>query len=472
MASSDPDKRQNSGVVHFLGLFLILLTTVQSCASALQNDSKPNITIMDIVPSKKIAAPGDTISFTISLRNDGDSGTVFVGGAILKPDGAYCNAPWKEVDLRGSGGEGNITMVSKIPDNYLPGSYGFGSSIWETCYGGAESLICWLDGYCSGRKATLNKKNLFDIRRTCEAAVSTNLNQSTFSLHGPIVLKGGGLLWAVDEIPPGTYTITYEKVEGHIAPAPETKECAAGSTMRFQGEYGFLVNGSVPGNTPPPPYRPLHFTPEPIFQEAFQLRNRVVTAGQKLGFRLVVNNTVPRPIFLSNPEAVINIRRLGDSVENSLYENRFALESRQIPPFESTVFIIDQFRFDNSSLYSTVPAQEGDWIVTSTFRSLVRSSAPDGEILGTFGPPPDEDILRNLIPKEYSRLKDEAVNKSTESRGGFSWSLRVIGGAASLVSAAIFAFAARETGPRAKVLRTASILSLAGALVLLIPEFL
>lgn len=73
--------------------------------------------------------------------------------------------------------------------------------------------------------------------------VTCNIEEASFSIEGSDGTKyeGSGENWTADEIPDGTYTITYNQVTGYKTPLSETKELTNAETISFEGNYVSLA---------------------------------------------------------------------------------------------------------------------------------------------------------------------------------------------------------------------------------------
>ncbi|MBF0327653.1 MAG: VCBS repeat-containing protein [Nitrospirae bacterium] len=67
--------------------------------------------------------------------------------------------------------------------------------------------------------------------------VSSNIDQSVFSISGPATLSGAGKAWVKDEAVPGIYTITFNNIRGYRKPATKTFEVFSGNTVTLNGSY-------------------------------------------------------------------------------------------------------------------------------------------------------------------------------------------------------------------------------------------
>ncbi len=76
-----------------------------------------------------------------------------------------------------------------------------------------------------------------DIYATGVIHVTTNLDEATFTITGPVNYQGSGKDWTVNNVPDGTYTITYSDVSGYITPPSETKTITGGGILEFNGRY-------------------------------------------------------------------------------------------------------------------------------------------------------------------------------------------------------------------------------------------
>lgn len=75
--------------------------------------------------------------------------------------------------------------------------------------------------------------------------VSVNLENASFTITGPQIFASSGKMWSIKNVPPGNYTITYNNINGYIAPQAETKTLNNEGTITFTGVYnlrGEIVN--------------------------------------------------------------------------------------------------------------------------------------------------------------------------------------------------------------------------------------
>ena len=73
---------------------------------------------------------------------------------------------------------------------------------------------------------------------TGKIIVNTNLAAATFTLVGPTIYSGSGMLWSTTNCPPGSYTITFSGVPGYPTPPNQTLIVSAAGTITFTGTYG------------------------------------------------------------------------------------------------------------------------------------------------------------------------------------------------------------------------------------------
>jgi hypothetical protein len=67
--------------------------------------------------------------------------------------------------------------------------------------------------------------------------VTTNFEDATFTITGPENHTGSGTYFKADGVPEGTYTVTYDHVQGLIEPSPQVQQVANGETTVFAGSY-------------------------------------------------------------------------------------------------------------------------------------------------------------------------------------------------------------------------------------------
>jgi len=124
---------------------------------------KPYLTILDITPSADEVRPGDDITFTIEVRNDGAPGYGYVGGAVIYPDGTYCNTEWEKTDYLDTGDTYTAHLDWTVPEDAPLGWYGFVSATWDACWTGCEAEPCYLDGCCNGEQERYEEPNVFEV---------------------------------------------------------------------------------------------------------------------------------------------------------------------------------------------------------------------------------------------------------------------------------------------------------------------
>ncbi len=67
--------------------------------------------------------------------------------------------------------------------------------------------------------------------------VVTNVEVSNYSITGPKVFSGSGILSSIYDVSPGTYTITFDPVQGYITPASYSMTLSGQDTITFTGNY-------------------------------------------------------------------------------------------------------------------------------------------------------------------------------------------------------------------------------------------
>lgn len=107
--------------------------------------------------------------------------------------------------------------------------------------------------------------------------VNTSLDAAAYVVEGPIVrtawtitipnrYTGKGRSLRLDNMDPGLYTITYQRLDGYVSPPAQSLELKAGQYVNFTGTYQrvFLVSFTGWKNSPDPgtEYPPGYFKPE------------------------------------------------------------------------------------------------------------------------------------------------------------------------------------------------------------------
>lgn len=67
--------------------------------------------------------------------------------------------------------------------------------------------------------------------------VTTNFNDATFTITGPETYNGSGTYFKAEGVPEGTYTVSYDHVQGLIEPSPQAQPVANGETTVFTGSF-------------------------------------------------------------------------------------------------------------------------------------------------------------------------------------------------------------------------------------------
>jgi hypothetical protein len=76
-----------------------------------------------------------------------------------------------------------------------------------------------------------------DIIEAGNITVTTNLDEAAFTLTGPENFGGTGTEWSAEDVPPGTYTIMFEDVDGYIKPASKIFTISSGEQETIAGIY-------------------------------------------------------------------------------------------------------------------------------------------------------------------------------------------------------------------------------------------
>ena len=175
----------SDGSVEYEGWYIDNI--VISGSSAVQS---PRGTIIDITASPTNPQPGQRVNFTVYVRNDGGTGTVYIGGAIkgYPGSGQYCNTEWKSLYLN-AGASGSVTLSWVVPSD-ASGSYGFRASSWASCWSGCEASPCHRDGCCSDRYHYLEKDNLFTVVQPPQGIIINPVYPSAHTIPST-VMQGG-----------------------------------------------------------------------------------------------------------------------------------------------------------------------------------------------------------------------------------------------------------------------------------------
>ena len=79
--------------------------------------------------------------------------------------------------------------------------------------------------------------------------VNTNNSNATFSISGPSNYSGSGTSWSQSNAPVGTYTITYNSINGYTTPSSQTFTLSAGGSITFTGNYTATPVGTIQVST-------------------------------------------------------------------------------------------------------------------------------------------------------------------------------------------------------------------------------
>lgn len=81
--------------------------------------------------------------------------------------------------------------------------------------------------------------SITDVSRADPAVilVIANSSQANYNITGPSTYHGSGWNFVHQNVPPGTYTITWGAVAGCETPSPETKTTDARGSIAFAGNY-------------------------------------------------------------------------------------------------------------------------------------------------------------------------------------------------------------------------------------------
>jgi len=67
--------------------------------------------------------------------------------------------------------------------------------------------------------------------------ITTNLEEATFTLKGPVTYTGSGTYWRNDEVVPGKYKIDFGNIANYMKPSPRQIEVVSGQTVAVEGIY-------------------------------------------------------------------------------------------------------------------------------------------------------------------------------------------------------------------------------------------
>lgn len=147
-----------------------------------------DVIITDIRAQQDPVFPGDTIDIDISLRNDGGSGTVYVGGSVSKdpyaPPSNYCNTEWKSKSLS-SGSTGTVSLSWVVPAD-ASGIYNFFATTFDSCVAGCEppsGSSCYLDGCCTGEQDAKYALGVFEVLENQPPSINLTQPSSNITVN-------------------------------------------------------------------------------------------------------------------------------------------------------------------------------------------------------------------------------------------------------------------------------------------------
>lgn len=76
------------------------------------------------------------------------------------------------------------------------------------------------------------------VKPSTRITVKTNLDAAVFSIAGPAAYTGGGKNWSVEDVPNGSYTVSFDKVSGYRKEPPQTQTISeANEAIVFDAPY-------------------------------------------------------------------------------------------------------------------------------------------------------------------------------------------------------------------------------------------
>jgi hypothetical protein len=99
----------------------------------------PSVSILSITPSDTTPDPGETITLSVSTRNDGIAGTADIGMTVIDPSGDACDLQWKEAEYT-VGETKTLVFLYEVPSE--TGWYKVISKSWNDCSGDCGSEQC------------------------------------------------------------------------------------------------------------------------------------------------------------------------------------------------------------------------------------------------------------------------------------------------------------------------------------------
>lgn len=164
---------------------------------------------------KKKGAPSDPLIVNISLLND-------LSGAMAWK--AESDSIW--LTITPGSGPSNSTISANIivNTNLDPGKYK--GTITVTAPG------------ADGSPATITVN--LEIRANRKISINSNIESASFTVTGPVSFEGSGTNYVVEDVPPGTYKVTFKPVKGYRTPEPQTGTLPIEGEVLFTGEYQSL----------------------------------------------------------------------------------------------------------------------------------------------------------------------------------------------------------------------------------------
>jgi hypothetical protein len=124
---------------------------------------QPDVVVLNVTPSAALVSPGDEMTFTVDVRNDGSPAYGYVGGAARYPNGTYCNTEWEMTDFLNTGDTATVYLNWTVPADAPIGQYGFLSKTWDACWDGCEDSPCYNDGCCDGMQDRYDADDVFEV---------------------------------------------------------------------------------------------------------------------------------------------------------------------------------------------------------------------------------------------------------------------------------------------------------------------
>jgi len=116
---------------------------------------------------------------------------------------------------------------------------------------------------------------------------TTNLVAATFTISGSVDFSGGGISTTLQNVPIGTYIVTFGSASGYITPPQQTQTLLAGGTLRLSANYVPIL---------------LQVSPSNVFFN-YQAETMIAPPSQSISVTTSANTSVPMMISVNTTPA-------------------------------------------------------------------------------------------------------------------------------------------------------------------------